>query len=145
MSLSEDLYKELIIEHSQNPGHRGHLENPQVVEEGVNRSCGDEISVELILTDGVVTAIRVNGRGCSISTASASMMAESVEGMTVEQAEDLIDDFKGMIVDNRDVEFPEDLEDLAALKGVQKYPVRVKCATLSWNTLEQALQKAVKL
>lgn len=145
MSLSEDLYKELIIEHSQSPGHRGHLENPQVVEEGVNRSCGDEVSVELILTNGVVTDIRVNGRGCSISTASASMMADSVEGMTVEQAEDLIDNFKGMIVDNRPVEFPEELEDLEALKGVQKYPVRVKCATLSWNTLEQALQKAVKL
>ncbi|MCR9141165.1 MAG: SUF system NifU family Fe-S cluster assembly protein [bacterium] len=145
MSLSEDLYKELIIEHSQNPGHRGHLEHPQVVEEGVNRSCGDEVSVELILTDGVVSDIRVNGRGCSISTASASMMADSVEGMTVEQAEDLIDNFKGMIVDNREVAFPDELEDLEALKGVQKYPVRVKCATLSWNTLEQALQKAVKL
>lgn len=144
MSLSEDLYKELIIEHSQSPSHRGHLENPTVVEEGVNRSCGDEVSVELILTDGVVSKIRVNGRGCSISTASASMMADSVEGMTVEQVANLIDNFKGMILENREVEFPEELEDLEALKGVQKYPVRVKCATLSWNTLEQALQNAAK-
>ena len=65
--------------------------------------------------------------------------------MTVEQAEDLIDDFKGMLLENRAVAFPEELEDLEALKGVQKYPVRVKCATLAWNTLEQALRKAVKL
>ena len=145
MSLSEDLYKELIIEHSQSPSHRGHLEHPDIVEEGVNRSCGDEVELELLVRGGVIQDIRVNGRGCSISTASGSMMADAVEGKTVEQVENLIDSFKGMILENRDVTFPEDLEDLEALKGVQKYPVRVKCATLSWNTLEQALQKAVKL
>lgn len=144
MSLSEDLYKELIIEHSQSPSHRGHLDHPTIVEEGINRSCGDEVEVELLIKDGVVSEIRVNGRGCSISTASASMMADAVEGMTIEQVESLIDNFKGMILENREVEFPEEHEDLEALKGVQKYPVRVKCATLSWNTLEQALQNAPK-
>jgi nitrogen fixation NifU-like protein len=144
MSLSEDLYKEIIIEHSQNPSHRGHLEHPDIVEGGVNRSCGDEVEVELIVRDGVIKDIRVNGRGCSISTASASMMADSVEGMTLEHAENLIDNFKAMILENQDISFPEDLEDLEALKGVQRYPVRVKCATLSWNTLEQALQKVAK-
>ena len=145
MALSEDLYKELIIEHSQNPGHRGHLENPQVVEEGLNRSCGDEVSVELLIANGVIQEIRVNGRGCSISTASGSMMADSVDGMPVEQAESLIANFKSMILENQDVEFPEELEDLEALKGVQKYPVRVKCATLAWNTLEQALRRAAEV
>ncbi len=145
MSLTEDLYKELIIEHSQNPSHRGHLDHPSVVEEGVNRSCGDEVEIEVEVQDGVLKGIRVNGRGCSISVASGSMMADAVEGMTTEQAEKLIDSFKSMITENREPNFPEEHEDLEAFKGVQRYPVRVKCATLSWNTLEQAIQKALKL
>ena len=73
------------------------------------------------------------------------MMADSVDGMTVEQAEDLIERFKSMIVEKHDVEFPEGLEDLEALRGVQQYPIRVKCATLAWNALEQALKTAGKL
>jgi nitrogen fixation protein NifU and related proteins len=139
--LSEDLYKDLIIQHSQNPSHRGHLENPQVVEEGVNRSCGDEVQVELNFGADSIQDIRVNIRGCSICTASGSVMADSVEGMSLAAARELVDQFKAMIVENRPVTFPEDLEDLAAFKGVQRYPVRVKCATLAWNTLEQALKK----
>lgn len=139
--LSEDLYKDLIIQHSQNPSHRGHLENPHVVEEGVNRSCGDEVQVELNFGTDSIQDIRVNTRGCSICTASGSVMADSVEGMSLAAARELVDQFKGMIVENRPVTFPEDLEDLAAFKGVQRYPVRVKCATLAWNTLEQALKK----
>jgi nitrogen fixation NifU-like protein len=139
--LSEDLYKDLIIQHSQNPSHRGHLENPDAVEEGVNRSCGDEVQVELNFGNDSIQDIRVNIRGCSICTASGSVMADSVEGMSLAAARELVDQFKAMIVENRPVTFPEDLEDLAAFKGVQRYPVRVKCATLAWNTLEQALKK----
>lgn len=145
MAISDELYKELIIQHSQNPSHRGHLEAPSVTEHGVNRSCGDEIELELLVQEGVIKDIRINGRGCSISTASASLMADCVDGMTLEQAENLIENFKGMIIENRAVDFPEEFEDLEALKGVQKYPIRVKCATLSWNTLEQAIEKAVKM
>ncbi|MBX7058930.1 MAG: SUF system NifU family Fe-S cluster assembly protein [Leptospirales bacterium] len=142
MALSEDLYKEVIIQHSQSPSHRGHLSHPSVVEEGLNRSCGDQVEVELFIEAGRIQEIRVNGRGCSISTASGSVMAEAVEGMELAQASKLIDQFKSMIVEGGAVEFPEELEDLEAFKGVQRYPVRVKCATLSWNALEQALQRA---
>lgn len=141
MSLSEELYKDVIIQHSQNPLHRGHLERPTIVEEGINRSCGDEVQVELLVEDGIIADIRVNGRGCSISTASGSVMADSVRGMDAAQALSLIEKFKGMIVENQTPDFPEELEELEAFRGVQRYPVRVKCATLSWNALEQALRQ----
>ncbi|MCB1323666.1 MAG: SUF system NifU family Fe-S cluster assembly protein [Spirochaetales bacterium] len=145
MSLQNELYKELILEHSRNPSHRGHLDDANVHESGVNRSCGDEVELELFVKDAVIRGIRVNGNGCSISMASGSMMAESVDGMTVEQAEQLIENFKAMITEGKAVELPAELEDLEALQGVKRYPIRVKCATLSWNTLEQALKKAASL
>ncbi|MBI3395310.1 MAG: SUF system NifU family Fe-S cluster assembly protein [Spirochaetia bacterium] len=144
MSLTEDLYKDIIIEHSQSPSHRHPVDQANVKESGVNRSCGDEIEVELRVENGVIKGIGIQGRGCSISTASSSLMADAVDGMTVEQAEDLIESFKNMIVDNAAVEFPDSAEDLQALAGVNRYPVRVKCATLAWNTLEQALKAAAK-
>ncbi len=145
MSLTEDLYKELILEHAQNPSHSGRLVNPTVREEGVNRSCGDELELELKVADGVIQGICINGRGCSISIASASMMADAVDGMTTEQAEALIDNFKSMILEEKPVNLPEEFEELESLQGVKKYPIRVKCATLPWNTLEQALERAVSL
>lgn len=145
MSLSEDLYKEIIIEHSQDPSHRSVPVDHNLHETGVNRSCGDEVELYLTVRDGVIKAIGVGGHGCSISTASGSMMADAVDGMTVEQAEDLIEKFKSMIVEKHQVEFPEGLEDLEALQGVQQYPLRVKCATLAWNALEQALKNSSSL
>ncbi len=140
MSLSEDLYKEIILQHSQRPSHRGPLAGANVHESGINRSCGDELELEMILEDGRIQKIALGGKGCSIHTASGSLMAEAVEGKTVEEALQIIRDFKAMIVEQKDVHFHEDLEELEALRGVQKYPIRVKCATLCWNTLEQALR-----
>ncbi len=145
MSLSEDLYKEIIIQHSQNPSHHAHVEGANVKESGVNRSCGDEVELELLIEDGVVRKVGVLGRGCSISTASGSMMADAIEGRTIEQVEELIDRFKGMLLEDAEPDFPEEMEDLESLKGVKRYPIRVKCATLSWNTLEQALKGAIQL
>ena len=142
MSLIENLYKEIILEHAQNPSHRFPLKNPTVVEEAVNRSCGDEIELELTLKDGYIAGICANSRGCSISIASASMMADAIDGMSVNQARELIAAFKGMILESSKAELPEAFEDLEAFRGVKKYPIRVKCATLSWNALEQALKKA---
>ncbi|MCB1175229.1 MAG: SUF system NifU family Fe-S cluster assembly protein [Leptospiraceae bacterium] len=139
MSLSEDLYKEIILEHSRSPSHRGHLDACSIKEEGVNRSCGDEVEIELLVEAGRIHQIRVNGHGCSISTASGSLLADAVEGRSIAEVHTIIQQFKQMIVDQVVVELPADLEDLEALRGVAKYPVRVKCATLSWNTLEQAL------
>lgn len=145
MSLSEDLYKEVILEHSQNPSHNAHVDGANVKESGVNRSCGDEVDLELLVEDGVVRSVGVLGRGCSISTASGSMMADAIEGKTIEQVEDLIDRFKGMLLEDSEPRFSDEMEDLESLKGVRRYPIRVKCATLSWNTLEQALKGAMRL
>ena len=145
MSLSEDLYKELIIEHSQNPSHTHDVPAANVRESGVNRSCGDEVELELLVEDGVIKDIGVKGQGCSISTASASMMADAVDGKTLEQVEGLIENFKAMLVDGAEPNFPDELDELEALQGVKRFPVRVKCATLSWNTLEQAVKEALKL
>ena len=142
MSVSEDLYKELILEHYQNPSHCGHLSERSTLQEGVNRSCGDEVKVEILVRDGVIRDIRVNSRGCSLSVASGSMMADAVEGMSVKQAEGLIENFKAMILEGRDLNLPPALEELGleAFQGVRKYPIRVKCATLVWSTLKEALK-----
>lgn len=141
MSLTENLYKELILEHARQPSHCCELEQPTVREEGVNRSCGDEVELELDVQEGMIKHICVNSRGCSISVASGSIMAESVEGLSTEQAESLIETFKSMIISEEEPELPDDFASLVALRGVRKYPIRVKCATLSWSTLDQALRK----
>lgn len=139
MALSEDLYKDIIIEYSQNPRHFGEPEGCDIHEEGVNRSCGDEVTLHLKVENGHIAKAGFTGKGCSISTASAEMLSTFVIGLTVEEAKGLIHEFKGMVTENRDPHFPEAMEDLEALRGVVQYPIRVKCATLSWNTLEQAL------
>ncbi len=145
MSLSGDLYKEIIIEHTQHPLHRGPLPHKNVSESGVNRSCGDVVELDLLVEDGVIQDIGLSGQSCSICTASSSLMAEAVHGQTVERAEAIIEEFKDMLLEEKPVEFSGELEDLGALQGVRKYPVRVKCATLAWNTLEQALKSASKM
>lgn len=143
MSLSDELYKEIILEHSSKPSHRHPVPDANISEEGVNRSCGDEVTLHLLVEDGKIKKIGVDGHGCSISIASSSLMADAVEGMAVQDAHALIEKFKSMLTgDDESVEFEGDLEDLEAFKGVKKFPIRVKCATLSWNTLEQALSSA---
>lgn len=145
----EDLYKEIILDHYKNPRNQGELPvPPAIMEEGFNPLCGDEVKV-YVLTDGdVVKDIRIGGQGCSISQASASMMAELVLDKTFEEAKNLIEKFKEMMSvheSNLDsAKLSEDnnensLGDLQALKGVVKYPVRIKCATLGWNTFDQII------
>lgn len=141
MSLSDDLYKDIILEHSQSPSHRDPVPDANIVESGVNRSCGDEVELSLKVEGGKIQKIGVKGIGCSISTASSSLMADAVEGMDVEKVKELIGQFKSMLLENDEIELPEEYEELEALSGVKRYPVRVKCATLSWNTLEQALDQ----
>lgn len=141
MSLSDELYKEVILDHYQNPRNFGKLEPCQVHEQGVNPLCGDELELFLNFEGDRVAAVKVQGKGCSISQASASMMAEAIEGKSLKEVKQLIGQFKGMILSDQEPDFPEDLEDLEALNGVKKYPVRVKCAVLAWNTLERALKE----
>ncbi len=150
----EELYKEIILDHYRNPRNRGELPTPPAVRaEGFNPLCGDEIVLFVdVDDDGVITDVATGGQGCSISQSSASMMSAAIKGKTVSEARDITAEFKAMMSIHEDglesgdsgAEGKPDLSlgDLAALKGVVKFPVRIKCATLSWNTLLQALDDA---
>ena len=143
----EDLYREIILDHYRTPRNRGELPVPPARHaEGHNPLCGDEITIYLDVAnvDGVdtVSDVKVNGQGCSISQSSASMMSAAVKGRPVPQVRALVKKFKGMM--SIDVGGDDDvgdvpLGDLEALQGVVKFPVRIKCATLAWNTLLEAL------
>ena len=149
----EDLYREIILDHYRTPRNRGELETPPAVRaEGFNPLCGDEIVVYIdVNDDGVIDDVKIGGQGCSISQSSASMMSAAVKGRTVDEAKALTEAFKAMMsIHETDLETGESapidpelkLGDLEALRGVVKFPVRIKCATLSWNTLAQALDDA---
>jgi len=143
----EDLYREIILDHYRTPRNRGELETPPAhMAEGHNPLCGDEITIYAQVENGILTDIKVAGQGCSISQSSASMMSQAVKGKSLAEVQALVHRFKVMMSIAED---PEDgplvevkLGDLEALQGVVKFPVRIKCAVLSWNTLLQALQEA---
>jgi nitrogen fixation protein NifU and related proteins len=153
----EDLYREIILDHYRAPRNRGELPVPPAQRaEGFNPLCGDEVILYLIVEDGVVRDIATEGQGCSISQASTSMMSAAVKGKPVEEAHRIIRAFKALMSihesqleggsgdgaeDTSDVEDVR-LGDLEALQGVVKFPIRIKCATLAWNTLQQALAEA---
>ena len=148
----EDLYREIILDHYRTPRNRGELASPPARHaEGHNPLCGDEITVYLDVAehDGVdvVDDVKIGGQGCSISQSSASMMSAAVKGKPVTEVRALVNKFKGMMsIDTGDAEAdaPDvDLGDLEALQGVVKFPVRIKCATLAWNTLLDALDSPV--
>lgn len=134
----DDLYREVILDHYAHPRNRGRLDPSDVSVEGTNPLCGDELSLYLRLSDGRVTEARFEGRGCSISQASTSMMTEVIKGKTLEEVRALVGKFKGMM---RGETPGDDLGELIALAGVRKFPVRIKCATLSWVALEQGLDE----
>jgi len=142
----EDLYREIILDHYKNPRNRGELPEPAISVEGHNPLCGDEITLYLDVADDIVRDVKVSGQGCSISQSSASMMTQAVIGKPVAEVRAVIRRFKSMMAIEEDGLEPSDtdisLGDLEALQGVVKFPVRIKCATLSWNTLIQALDEA---
>lgn len=142
MSLADDLYRETILDHYHNPRNHGVIDTPSAKVEGVNPLCGDELTLYLTVTDGKISDVKLEAKGCSINTASGSMMTEAVLGKTLEEAHEVINTFKDMMMNKTktDVELPEDLEDLGALQGVKKYPVRIKCALLPWNTLIEGIE-----
>ena len=159
----EDLYREVLLDHYRNPRHRGELEVPPAVRaEGFNPLCGDEVIVYVdVDLDDVVQAVAIGGQGCSISQSSASMMAAGIKGRPVTEVRRLVRAFKSMMsihsheigghdedddgegVGGEDGSGDVKLGDLEALRGVVKFPVRIKCATLSWNTLIQALDESI--
>lgn len=144
MSL-DDLYREVILDHYRHPRRRGTLAHAHAHAEGQNPLCGDEISLDLALDGDRVTDVRVLGRGCSISQASASMMAEAVVGKTRGEIAELSHRFKVMMeIEEGEAGLDEErpgaaLGDLEALRGVRRFPVRIKCADLPWATLAEAL------
>ncbi len=145
MNSLDDLYREIILDHYRTPRNRGELPPPAVRVEGFNPLCGDEIVVHLAVTDGVVADIKLTGQGCSISQASSSLMSAAVKGKSLEQVRAVISSFKQLMTLEESVDqSPANLRSLgeiAALQGVVKFPVRIKCATLAWNTLAQALDE----
>ena len=163
MSGLDDLYREVILDHYRSPRNQGELETPPATRtEGFNPLCGDEVIVYIdVDDDNLITDVAIGGQGCSISQASASMMSAAIKGKTAKEARQFISAFKGLMSihegelggDGSEAEMgidadashgdDIDLGDLEALKGVVKFPVRIKCATLSWNTLAQALDEAV--
>jgi nitrogen fixation NifU-like protein len=162
----EELYREIILDHYRSPRNRGELDSPPAHRvEGFNPLCGDEVVVSMIVEDGKVADLKIGGSGCSISQSSASLMSAAVKGKPVGEVRRLISTFKGMMSiheaalgpdsngngdgygsdDGADSE-PEEIDldklgELAALQGVVKFPVRIKCATLSWNALAQGLDE----
>jgi nitrogen fixation protein NifU and related proteins len=140
MTSSEDLSREVILDHYQNPRNHGRIEPATLANRGNNPLCGDEVELFLDIDgDGVrIQRIGFTGRGCSISQASASMMTEVVKGHTLGEAEAAVQDFSSRMANRQPA--PSELEDeLDALQGVKKYPARVKCALLPWTTLRETL------
>jgi nitrogen fixation protein NifU and related proteins len=162
----EELYREIILDHYRSPRNRGELDSPPAHRvEGFNPLCGDEVVVSMVVEDGKLADLKIGGSGCSISQSSASLMSAAVKGKPVGEVRRLISTFKGMMsiheaaldhdhgVDGAEVNGsevvsgePEEIDldklgELAALQGVVKFPVRIKCATLSWNALAQGLDE----
>ena len=150
MASLDDLYKEIILDHYRSPRNQGELEPPAHRCEGFNPLCGDEVIVFVSLINQKIEEIKIGGQGCSISQASASMMTEIIKGKSISEAEEVIHAFKEMMdIYESELSGEEtdgtsssvDLGDLEALQGVVKYPVRIKCATLAWNTLTQSINE----
>lgn len=148
----DDLYKEIILDHYRNPRNRGELDSPPAHRsDGFNPLCGDEVTITFEVSNNSLSEVRVAGQGCSISQASASMMSAAVQGKSLNEVRELTRQFKAMMSIHEEEIGSESLEhsskavfelgDLEALKGVVKFPVRIKCATLSWNALLTGLSE----
>ena len=137
----EELYKEVILDHYRAPRNKGRLDPHDVALERNNPLCGDEIELFLKFDGEAVEGIAFEGKGCSISQASASMMTEKIKGVSTKEAQALAESIKRMMAGEEEGD-PKELDDLVSLKGVVKYPVRIKCALLGWNTLLEALEES---
>ncbi|GIO86390.1 iron-sulfur cluster assembly scaffold protein NifU [Paenibacillus faecis] len=135
----DDLYRRVIMDHYKNPRNRGKFEDGGLTVDLNNPTCGDRISLQLKVEDGIVKDARFTGEGCSISMSSASMMTEAVKGRTFEEAMELAERFSSLMK-GEPAEF-DDYEDIEALSGVNKFPARIKCATLAWNALKKGINE----
>ena len=137
----EELYKEVILDHYRTPRNKGRLDPHDVMLERNNPLCGDEIELFVKFEGETLAGVSFDGKGCSISQASASMMTERVQDLSVKDATELAETIKAMMAGEAEGD-PDVLGDLVSLKGVVKYPVRIKCALLGWNTLIEAIEES---
>lgn len=141
----KQLYTDLILEYNRDKTNKRKIESPTAHEHGHNPSCGDDIDIEAKVENGIITDLAYTGSGCAISQASTAMMAELLQGRTVEEGLRLcrlfLDMIRGKVTDDSKL---EELEAAITLKDISQMPVRVKCATLGWHTLEMALEKVEK-
>lgn len=141
----KQLYTDLILEYNKDKTNKRKISSPTVHEHGHNPSCGDDIDIEAKVEKGIITDLAYTGTGCAISQASTAMMAELLQGRTVEEGLRLcrlfLDMIRGKVTDDSQL---EELEAAITLKDISQMPVRVKCATLGWHTLEMALEKVEK-
>ncbi|WP_141500386.1 Fe-S cluster assembly sulfur transfer protein SufU [Paenibacillus luteus] len=135
----DDLYRRVIMDHYKNPRNRGTMNEDSVTINLNNPTCGDRISLQLQVVEGKVTDAKFSGEGCSISMSSASMMTEAVKGKTFDEALSMAEKFSALMK-GEPVEFDE-YEELDALSGVNKFPARIKCATLAWNALRKGIEQ----
>ncbi len=143
----EDLYQEIILDHNKHPRNARKMENFTHTAEGHNPLCGDEVTVYLHLKNGKIEDVSFTGEGCAISKASASLMTTVVKGLTIEELDQQTAEVRALLTGDPQEENPSlaDLGDLAALSGVRRFPVRIKCATLPWHALEAALKGTTKV
>jgi len=139
MNNLDDLYRRVIMDHYKNPRNRGSLEDGSVTVNLNNPTCGDRISLQLHIEDGIVKNAKFTGEGCSISMSSASMMTDAVKGKSTEEALKLAEKFSSLMQGN--AETFDEYEDIEALSGVIKFPARIKCATLAWNALRKGVEQ----
>ncbi len=139
-----ELYQDIILDHGRHPRNFRKIESPSHFANGHNPLCGDRVTVYVTMDGDRIQDVSFEGRGCAISTASASLMTEILKGKTLKEAEALFASFRATVMGEGEEAVPEnladDLERLAPLEGVKAYPARVKCATLAWHAFEAALQ-----
>ncbi|MFD1319425.1 Fe-S cluster assembly sulfur transfer protein SufU [Loigolactobacillus zhaoyuanensis] len=139
LSKLDNLYRQVILDHSAHPHHHGHLQKATNEIELRNPTCGDVLQLEIALTDNKISDIAFSGDGCTISQASASMMTDAVIGKTPAEAEQMVQAFSTMVIGDRPDQDLSILGDASILKGVAQFPARIKCATLAWKALNNAL------
>lgn len=142
MSIEDDIYKEIILDNYKATRNRRPVEGETHHAEGANPSCGDDLELHVRAADGRIADIAYEGMGCSICCASANLLCDSLRGKTLSEAQAIVSEYRSMLLEGSEPAFPEDADDLEAMQGVQKYPVRIKCALLAWNTLSNIIDEA---
>lgn len=137
----DNLYRQVIMDHYKNPRNKGSLEGDSLVIDMNNPTCGDRIHLTLQVEDGIVKDAKFDGEGCSISMSSASMMTQTIKGKSVDEAMKLASIFSDMMQGKDYDDNHLDLGDIEALQGVNKFPARIKCATLAWKAMEKGLKE----